>query len=70
MLLLPGSAHEAELLRWTADRGSTVVSVGADVEGAVAVVRYPHDDVDEVRLLTETTVAELVAHRWWATGSA
>jgi fructoselysine-6-P-deglycase FrlB-like protein len=68
MLLLPGSAHEPELLRWVGERGSTVVAVGADLPGAAAVVRYPGDDVDDVRLLTETTVAELVAARWWAGG--
>ncbi len=66
MLLLPGSAYQPELMRWVAERGSTVVTVGADVEGAAAAVRYPGDDVDDVRLLTETTVAELVAARWWA----
>jgi len=33
-------------------------------------VRYPHDDVDDVRLLTETLVAELAAARVWGlTGS-
>lgn len=69
MLLLPGSAYQPELLRWAAERGSTVVAVGADVEGAVAAVRYPGDDVDDVRLLAETTVAELVAARWWAAAS-
>ena len=69
MLLLPGSTYEPELLRWTAERGSTVVSVGADVPGAGATIRYRHDEVDDVRLLTEVTVAELVAHRWWAAAS-
>ncbi len=69
MLLLPGSAYEPELLRWTAERRSTVVCVGADVAGAAATVRYAHDDQDDVRLLAETTVAELVAHRWWAAQS-
>ena len=66
LLLLPGSAYEPELLRWTAERGSTVVCVGADVAGAAATVHYLHDEQDDVRLLAETTVAELVAHRWWA----
>lgn len=31
-----------------------------------AVLRYLHDDVDDVRLLTEVLVAELVAQKWWA----
>jgi fructoselysine-6-P-deglycase FrlB-like protein len=65
MLLLPGSPYEPELLRWTGERGSTVVCAGADVPGAAAVVRYRHDDIDDVRLLSEVLVAELVAHSWW-----
>jgi D-arabinose 5-phosphate isomerase GutQ len=66
MLLLTGSVHEDELLRWVRERGSTVVGVGGEVPGAAMTVRYPHDDVDDVRLLTETLVAELVAARAWA----
>ncbi|HUW17656.1 MAG TPA: SIS domain-containing protein [Actinomycetes bacterium] len=66
MLLLPGSPYEPELLRWTAERGSTVVSVGAEVSGASGFVRYRNDADDDVRLLSETMVAELVAHAWWA----
>lgn len=66
MLLFPGSRWEGELLRWVHERGSTLVAVGADVDGAAYTVRYPHDDVDDVRLLTEVLVAELVAARAWA----
>lgn len=65
MLLLPGSAYEEELLNWTREREATVVSVGDDVGGA-ASIRYPGDDDDDVRLLTEVLVAELVAQRLWA----
>jgi glutamine---fructose-6-phosphate transaminase (isomerizing) len=66
MLLLAGSRWEAELLRWVRERGSTFVAVGGDVPGAVRTIRYPHDDHDDVRLLTETLVAELVAARAWS----
>ena len=66
MLLLPGSGYEDELLRWTTERGATVVAVGEDVVGASQVVRYLGDDEDDVRLLTEVLVAELVAQRLWA----
>jgi len=66
MLLLAGSSWEAELIGWVRERGSTVVAVGGDVPGAAVTVRYPHDDDDDVRLLTETLVAELVAARAWA----
>jgi glucosamine--fructose-6-phosphate aminotransferase (isomerizing) len=65
-LLLPGSAWEPETLAWLTKRGSTVVPVGAEVEGAGPAVRYRHDDDPAVRLLAEVTVAELVAARWWA----
>ena len=66
LLLLPGSRSDAELLQWTSERGSTVIAVGADVEAALLSLRYPHDDEDDVRLLTETLVAELLAQHWWA----
>jgi fructoselysine-6-P-deglycase FrlB-like protein len=66
MLLLAGSGWEDGLLRWVRERGSTVVAVGDDVPGAALTVRYPHDVVDDVRLLAETLVAELVAARAWA----
>jgi glutamine---fructose-6-phosphate transaminase (isomerizing) len=65
LLLLPGSPYDSELLRWTADRGSTVVAVGAPVPGAAVTVAYDGHDDPDVALLTETTVAELVAHAWW-----
>jgi hypothetical protein len=35
------------------------------VSSAAVAVRYPHDDVDDVRLLTETLVLELVAAEAW-----
>ena len=65
MLLLGGSRWEPQLLDWTGQRGSSVVAVGADVPGAAYTLRYRHDDNDDVRLLTETLVAELVAAHAW-----
>ena len=65
MLLLAGSRWEPELLRWCSERGSTVVAIGADVPGAASTLRYSGDGDDDVRLLTETLVAELVAAIWW-----
>ena len=41
MLLMPGSRYESELLRWTRERGTTVVSVGDDVEQRLAVDPLP-----------------------------
>jgi hypothetical protein len=66
MLLLGGSRWEPQLIDWVTQRGSTVVAVGDDVPGATHTLRYPHDDLDDVRLITETLVAELVAARAWA----
>ena len=65
LVLLAGSRWEPELLDWVGQRGSTLVAVGGEMPGAEVTVRYPHDDVDDVRLLTETLVAELVAAEAW-----
>jgi glutamine---fructose-6-phosphate transaminase (isomerizing) len=67
MLLMPGSAWDGELLGWTARRHSTVVSVGAAVGGGQLDVGFPMALDRDVAMLTETTVGELVAHRWWVT---
>jgi fructoselysine-6-P-deglycase FrlB-like protein len=64
-LLLTGSRWDDRALEWLRIRGSTVVAVGAPVDGAAAVVRYAGDDDPEVALATETLVAELVAAHWW-----
>jgi hypothetical protein len=45
------------------------VPVGADVPDAGHAVRYRHDDDIDVRLLAETTVADLVAATWWSAQS-
>ena len=65
MLLLAGSRWEPELLDWTRQRGSTVLAVGGEVPDATETLRYAHDDVDDVRLLSETLLGELIsAHTW------
>jgi fructoselysine-6-P-deglycase FrlB-like protein len=66
MLLFAGSTWEPQLFKWTSERGSRVISVGADLQGAAASLRFPHDDDDDVRLLTEIIVAELLAWKIWA----
>ncbi|HSL10484.1 MAG TPA: SIS domain-containing protein [Actinomycetota bacterium] len=65
-LLFTGSPAQGEVMRWAAERGSTVVAVGADVPGAASVVRYAGDDRDDVALVTEVLVPELVAASAWA----
>ena len=68
VLLFPGSRYEDELLRWTTERESTVVTVGAELAGAAHAVRYMHDDDEDIRLLTELVVAELLAADMWRAG--
>lgn len=65
MLLLAGSAWDGQAMDWVRERGSTVVAVGAPVEGARSSIRYAGDGDDDVRWLTETLVAELIAARLW-----
>ena len=67
-LLFAGSRFDTQIMDWVGQRGSTVVAVGGDVEGAVAAVRYVHDDDADVALLAEVLVAELVAATWWNEG--
>jgi len=65
LLLFPGSRWEAQLFEWTKRRGSKVVVVGAEQPDADLVIRYRHDDHADVRLLSETLVAELLAASQW-----
>lgn len=66
LVLFAGSRWEPQLRAWVGERGSTLIGVGEDVDGAAMTVRYPGDDVDDVRLLTEVLVAELLAASLWA----
>lgn len=65
LLVFAGSPWEPQLSEWTMLRGSTVVGVGGDVPGSQLAVRYPGDEDDDVRLLTEVLVPELIAARAW-----
>jgi hypothetical protein len=65
MLLFAGSRWEDELMNWVKERGSTVVAIGADVQGAVMTIRYPGDEIDDVALLTEVLIGELLASDQW-----
>lgn len=66
LVLFTGSRWEPNLLRWVAERGSTLLAVGADHPDAAMSVRYRHDDDDVVRLLTDVLTAELLAEQLWA----
>ena len=65
LLVFAGSPWEQQMAEWTTSRGTAVVGVGGTVPGARLEVRYPGDDDDDVRLLTEVIVPELVAARAW-----
>lgn len=65
LLLYAGSPWEDELFDWTTARGTTVVAVGGDRDSAAYSLRYPGDTDPTVALLSEVTVAELVAARLW-----
>ena len=65
-VFLPGSRYDEQALDWLRQRGSTVVAVGGEVPGAALAVRFRHDDLPGVRLMTETLVSELVAASLWA----
>jgi hypothetical protein len=67
-LLFAGSPSDGRVMAWIRERRGSVVSVGADVLGAAAHIRYPGDDHPLVALLTESLVPELVAATAWAQG--
>jgi glucosamine 6-phosphate synthetase-like amidotransferase/phosphosugar isomerase protein len=65
LLVFAGSSWDDGIWEWTRPRKTHVVSVGGDFPDAAYVLRYLHDDVDDVRLLTEVLVPELVAAHLW-----
>lgn len=65
LMLFAGSAWDDSILERTRPRATTVVVVGGRFPGAAHTLRFPHDDDDDVRLLTEVLAPELVAaHEW------
>jgi glucosamine--fructose-6-phosphate aminotransferase (isomerizing) len=69
-LVLAGSAHEAELMEWAAQRRFTVVSVGAAIAGSELDIELPGAGDPAVRPLVETLVTELLAAELWARSPA
>ena len=64
-VLFAGSRFDPEVLGWARERGSSILTVGADLPDAKASVRYRGDDDPDVALLTEVLVPELVAAQVW-----
>lgn len=58
------TAADREVMEWVTSRGSVVASVGAAVEGAEAVIRYPYDSDPQTSDVVDTLVAELLAVTW------
>jgi glutamine---fructose-6-phosphate transaminase (isomerizing) len=65
-LVLTGSAYEAEVMEWAAQRRFTVVAVGGPIPGATLGIELPGAGDPAVRPLVETLPAELLAAELWA----
>ena len=65
-LLHSGSAYEAEVMEWAAERGFTVVTAGGAVPGSALDIELPGAGDPDVRPLVDTLVAELLAAELWA----
>jgi glutamine---fructose-6-phosphate transaminase (isomerizing) len=61
LVLLRGSAWEAEVMEWTVLRGCPVVTVGGPLPGAALDVPVPGGGDPIVRMLAEVRVCELLA---------
>ena len=66
-ILFPGSIWEDQLFKWTQERGSKVLTIGFDHPYATTSLRYKNDSDPLVRLLAETTFAEILAQHLWVT---
>ncbi len=69
MLVLPGSAWEAQLLDWCSQRGSTLAVAGGELPATAMTLRYLNDSHDDVRLLTEAIIMESIAAAKWLSQS-
>ena len=67
-LLFPGSRFDAGVMAWARERASTIVAVGAHVDGAALQIGFPHSGDPLVASLVETSVAELCAAVMWLRG--
>ena len=67
-LLFPGSRFDDGVMAYARERGSAIVAVGGDVEGAAQTVPVSGAADPLVSLLVETAVAELVAAELWRRG--
>lgn len=66
-ILFPGSIWEDQLFKWTQERGTNVLTIGFDHPDATISLRYKNDSDPLVRLLAETTFAEILGQHLWVT---
>jgi len=66
-ILFPGSIWEDQLFKWTQERGTNVLTIGFDHPHATISLRYKNDSDPLVRLLAETTFAEILGQHLWVT---
>jgi fructoselysine-6-P-deglycase FrlB-like protein len=66
-ILFPGSIWEDQLFKWTQERGTNVLTIGFDHPHATTSLRYKNDSDPLVRLLAETTFAEILGQHLWVT---
>jgi fructoselysine-6-P-deglycase FrlB-like protein len=66
-ILFPGSIWEDQLFKWTQERATKVLTIGFDHPHATLSLRYKNDSDPLVRLLAETTFAEILAQHLWVT---
>jgi len=64
-LLFPGSRFDSGVMDWARERASSVVTVGAAVDGAALHIPYPSSHEPLVATLVETGIAELLAAELW-----
>ena len=66
-ILFPGSNWEDQLFKWTQERGTKVLTIGFDHPHATTSLRYKNHSDPLVRLLAETTFAEILGQHLWVT---
>jgi fructoselysine-6-P-deglycase FrlB-like protein len=64
-ILFPGSIWQEQLLNWTTQRQTKVLTIGFEDKSAAAILRYKNDLDPIVRLLAEITFIELLAQKIW-----
>ncbi len=64
-LIFGGSRFDVDAVQWMRERRSHFVAVGCHLPGAMAEVRYVGEDDPVIALLTEVSIAEIVAADLW-----